>query len=236
MIKISIVFDNNPADAALRTGFGFACVVETPGKKILFDTGSDGDTLLYNLDKLNILPTEVDAVVVSHNHWDHTGGLEEFLRHNPDPVIYLPASFPGEFVDSLREYGAAIVRVDRGQKIGEGINSTGELSGPVNEQSLICSSERGLVVVTGCAHPGILHIVEVAKAISENVYLVMGGFHLRDQSISSLRRIVDDFRQLGVVKVCPCHCTGDAARALFAEAYGGNCVLGGVGTRIEIGE
>jgi len=74
--QITIVYDNE-ANASLKSGWGFSCLIETE-EKILFDTGDSGEKLIYNLRQLNIQPESIDAVVISHNHWDHTGGLEEF--------------------------------------------------------------------------------------------------------------------------------------------------------------
>lgn len=231
---ITIVFDNNPANPSLTTAFGFSCLVEAPGGIILFDTGSDGKVLRDNLETLNLNPSNIDTVFLSHYHWDHTGGLGEFLRLKPDPTVYLPASFPSDFIQEVRKSEAAVVQVDRGREIGEGLYTTGEMSGRVSEQSLICQSPSGLVVVTGCAHPGILNILGKAKAIDAHIFLALGGFHLRQESTSSLEKIMGEFRNLGVANVCPGHCTGDLARAFFEKAYRDHCILGGVGTRIEI--
>ena len=79
-MKITIVYDNQ-ADEGLKPGWGFSCLIETK-EKILFDTGDSGENLIYNLRQLNIQPESVVAVVISHNHWDHTGGLKEFLKLN----------------------------------------------------------------------------------------------------------------------------------------------------------
>ena len=231
---ITIVFDNYPSEPSLKTGFGFACVVEAQDKKILFDTGSEGDILLYNLERLEISPSEIDCIVLSHNHWDHTGGLREFLRRNSEPIIYLPAGFPDEFKDKAQNSGASMIEVDTALKIIEGIYSTGTISGVMDEQSLVCRTGRGLMVITGCAHPGIVRIVKEARKISDNVHLAMGGFHLGGLSPLGMQDIIDDFRELGVLKVCPTHCSGDLARKMFSEAYGENCIMGGVGTKIEI--
>lgn len=231
---ITIVFDNYPSDPSLRSGFGFACVVETGDKKILFDTGSEGDLLLENLQKLNIPPTEIDFVVLSHDHWDHTGGLKGFLRENSKLTVYLPKSFSKGFKNDLRDKGVSVVEVDKALKICDGIHTTGELSGVIKEQSLVCESGRGLVVITGCAHPGIVRIVKEARKLSEDIHLIMGGFHLHSESDSVLVNIIEEFMRLGVNKVCPSHCTGDLAREMFLEYYGENCILGGVGTKIEV--
>jgi len=172
--------------------------------------------------------------VLSHIHHDHTGGLKGFLDRNSAVQVYLPASFPDDFKRDVRKSGAEIVEVKGRCEICEGLYSTGEMNGGVREQSLICETPRGIVVITGCAHPGIVRIVEEAGKTGEDIYLVMGGFHLGGKSSEVLQNIVDRFKELGVAKVCPCHCTGGDARELFLKAYGENCILGGVGSRLEV--
>ena len=79
-MKITIVYDNN-AEPGLKADWGFSALIELNEKreKILFDTGANSEILFYNLKKLNINPKDVDIIVISHRHWDHTGGLKEFL-------------------------------------------------------------------------------------------------------------------------------------------------------------
>jgi 7,8-dihydropterin-6-yl-methyl-4-(beta-D-ribofuranosyl)aminobenzene 5'-phosphate synthase len=116
------------------------------------------------------------------------------------------------------------------------VYSTGELGTWIKEESLIIT-ERGLVIITGCAHPGIVNIVRRAKEILKtNVYLVMGGFHLEGSSEGKIYEIVDAFKREGVEKAGPCHCSGNLARKLFKKAYGEDFIQVGVGKIIEIGE
>ncbi len=78
MLKITIIYDNTAWLKALPADWGFACLVEARGKKVLFDTGAKGPLLLGNMQALQIDPLEVDTVFISHNHWDHTGGLADW--------------------------------------------------------------------------------------------------------------------------------------------------------------
>jgi 7,8-dihydropterin-6-yl-methyl-4-(beta-D-ribofuranosyl)aminobenzene 5'-phosphate synthase len=94
----------------------------------------------------------------------------------------------------------------------------------------------GLVIVTGCAHPGVVEMVRRAKkAATGEVALVMGGFHLGGASQGQIEGIIAEFRQLGVQRVAPCHCTGDRARRMFADAYATDCTLAGVGWVASMG-
>jgi 7,8-dihydropterin-6-yl-methyl-4-(beta-D-ribofuranosyl)aminobenzene 5'-phosphate synthase len=234
-VTITIVYDNNEYDGRLETAWGFSCLVEGPEKTILFDTGGDSATLLRNMRALGIDPRDMDVIIISHVHGDHVGGLAGFLEENHAVTVYLPQSFPGSIKDATRDTGAELVEVDGLVEICEHVHSTGELGGGIKEQSLMIETAQGLVVITGCAHPGIVNIVRRAKELTGGeVYLVLGGFHLGGASEAKIASIVEAFRQLGVQKVAPCHCSGDVARRLFEEAYGEDFVLAGVGSRLEV--
>jgi len=232
---IMTIYDNYQQNPELETGFGFGCIVRTGGKTILFDTGSDSQTLLENMDNMGIKPEEIDMVVISHIHGDHTGGLDGFLEKNHDVTVYIPASFPDSFREGIKKAGAEYADVSKPTNIIESIGTTGELGTWIREQSLLVNTPKGLVVITGGAHPGIVHIVEEAKRITgRDVYLVMGGFHLGGSSDSALQSIIEDFRRLGVQKTAPCHCSGDRAREMFQDEYGNDYISNGVGMGIEI--
>jgi len=234
-ITIVIVYDNNEYDEKLETGFGFSCLVKLENKNILFDTGGDSPTLLNNMNKLKIDPEEIDTIVLSHIHGDHVGGLSGFLEINPNVTVHIPKSFPQSFKDGIKSYGANFVDVDNAAKIFDGVYSTGELGTWIKEQSLIIKTEKGLIVITGCAHPGIVDIVKKSKElVKEDVYLVTGGFHLSGTSDYEIKNIVESFRDMGVKKVAPCHCTGDRAISLFEEEYRDDYIKSGVGKIIKI--
>ena len=236
-LSITVSYDNNPYKERLTTAWGFSCVIRGTEKTILFDTGGDGSILLTNMEKLGISPKEIDLVALSHIHGDHVGGLPGFLRKNPEVVVYLPKSFPEGFKDEVKEYGAKIMEVQRPLKICEGVYSTGELGTWIKEQSLIIHTEKGLIVITGCAHPGIVKIVNEAKDLAKgDVLLVMGGFHLGGESKGEIENIVSSFRKLGVSHVGPCHCSGDAARQLFKKEYGENFINVGVGRVVTMND
>jgi 7,8-dihydropterin-6-yl-methyl-4-(beta-D-ribofuranosyl)aminobenzene 5'-phosphate synthase len=255
-VTFTIVYDNNAYDAppalapalkGLRTSWGFACWVETEEATVLFDTGGDGAMLMNNLTQLGFDPRDVDAVVLSHAHGDHTGGLRALLGTGVKPTAYVPPSFGAGFKRDVRRL-TDVVEVMEPVAIAPGVYSTGEVGSSIIEQALAVETEDGLVVVTGCAHPGVVEMVRRAKvavakgqgaggaSVGERVALVMGGFHLGGASSARVVSIIADFRDLGVQRVAPCHCTGDRARQLFADAFGADCVLAGVGwsTRMRL--
>jgi 7,8-dihydropterin-6-yl-methyl-4-(beta-D-ribofuranosyl)aminobenzene 5'-phosphate synthase len=254
-VTFIIVYDNYacapttsaPALAALRNSWGFGCWVETEEKTVLFDTGGDGATLMNNLTILGLDPQTIDVVVLSHAHGDHTGGLAALLGAGAKPTVYVPASFSAAFKRDVRRF-TDLVEVAEPVSIAPGIHTTGEVGTSIIEQALAVETDDGLVVVTGCAHPGVVEMVRRAKVavaegsgmpgagIEDRVALVMGGFHLGSASRARVKGIIADFRNLSVQRVAPCHCTGDQARRLFAESFGTDCVLVGVGwsTRMPV--
>jgi 7,8-dihydropterin-6-yl-methyl-4-(beta-D-ribofuranosyl)aminobenzene 5'-phosphate synthase len=233
-VMITVVYDNIAYDPRLGTAWGFACLIETREKTVLFDTGGDGVILLKNLGMLGVEPKSIEVVVLSHIHGDHTGGLESLLRTDARPTVYLPRSFSSDFKSRVRAQ-ADVVEVGGATKIAEGVYTTGEMGSGIIEQALVVQTSQGVVVVTGCAHPGISDMVAQAAEIGgDEVYLVLGGFHLGGASQARVEEIITEFRRLGVEKVAPSHCTGDNAIRLFREAYGQDVIASGAGQVIEI--
>ena len=235
MVRFTVVYDNNEYDPALRTAWGFSCWVETGEATVLFDTGGDGAMLLGNLAELNLDPQEIDAVVLSHIHGDHTGGLVGLLESGVRPTVYVPAAFPASFKADLR-VRTDMVEVTGPVEASPGVYTTGQVGSGIVEQALVVETGMGLVIVTGCAHPGIVEMVRRAKkATAGEVALVMGGFHLGSASEDQIEGIIAEFRRLGVRRIAPCHCTGDRARRMFVDVYGTDCTLAGVGWAVSVG-
>jgi 7,8-dihydropterin-6-yl-methyl-4-(beta-D-ribofuranosyl)aminobenzene 5'-phosphate synthase len=134
----------------------------------------------------------------------------------------------------MKRAGINTVEVTDPDRICKGVYSTGVLGSLIKEQALMISTGRGLIVITGCAHPGIVHILQAAKEIIEDkILLVMGGFHLGAMGKAQLKEIIGNFRELGVERAGPCHCTGDLARRMFKEEYGKDFLDVGVGRLVE---
>jgi 7,8-dihydropterin-6-yl-methyl-4-(beta-D-ribofuranosyl)aminobenzene 5'-phosphate synthase len=234
-VRFTVVYDNNAYDPDLRTAWGFSCWVEAGGATVLFDTGGDSATLLDNLAKLGLDPHEIDAVVLSHIHGDHTGGLAGLLATGIRPTVYVPSAFPESFKADVRAR-TDLVEVIAPLEILPGVYTTGQVGSSIIEQALVVQTTAGWVVVTGCAHPGIVEMVGRAKEITDGqVVLVLGGFHLGGASERQIEDIIVEFRAMYVRRIAPCHCTGDQARRMFADAYGPECALAGVGWVVRMG-
>jgi 7,8-dihydropterin-6-yl-methyl-4-(beta-D-ribofuranosyl)aminobenzene 5'-phosphate synthase len=221
-VAVTIVYDNRALFSSLRSGWGFACLVEVDGTVVLFDTGDSGVALMSNLRTLGVDPGKIDIVVLSHIHGDHIGGLDALLESNDQVVVYVPISFPASYKESVQRR-AQVVEVSGWGKITEQIYTTGEMGDSIPEQ--------GLVVISGCAHPGIVAMTARASDFGK-VRLVMGGFHLFSKNRNEIQLIVSQLHDLGVETVAPCHCTGDLAIHIFEETYGPDVVRAGAGLKL----
>ena len=236
-LTIKVVYDNNPYKQELGTAWGFSAFIIGTEKNILFDTGGDGSLLLGNMKKLEIEPNSIDVVVLSHIHGDHTGGLASFLKKNHKTEIFLPESFPKKFKENVQKHGAKIVEVKQLLQICENVYSTGQIGRLIKEQALSIRTKAGLVIITGCAHPGIVKMIDAAKDLmKDDILLAMGGFHLEWATKGKIEKIISAFKQYGVRYVGPCHCTGEKARSLFEKHFGKNYIKIGVGKVITLAD
>jgi len=221
-MKITIIYDNTAFKKDLQADWGFSCLIEEKdslysapeqvrcGARILFDTGANGNILLSNMEKLKIDPLSIEEVFISHLHWDHTGGLSELLKINPNiKKIYLPSSMGLENEVVLKEP----------TKIQENIFSTGELEGI--EQSMGVMTEKGIVLIVGCSHPYMGTILDTAKKFGK-IYAIIGGMHGFCE--------FELFKDINLI--CPTHCTQHKKelKRLYPEKY----LEGGAGRIIEI--
>lgn len=214
-MKVTIVYDNEvyKKGMGLIADWGFSSLVEVENTpRILFDTGTDGGILLSNMRKLGIDPTSIDEVFISHAHFDHTGGLSEFLKVNRKAKIYVPPSFRGPS-------GREVITIRGPTKIHENVFSTGELDRI--EQSMAVKTGKGIVLIVGCSHPRMSRILRTTSKFGK-VYGIIGGMHGFSE--------YELFRDLELI--CATHCTQHKReiRNLYSDKY----VKGGVGQVIII--
>ncbi len=234
-VVITIIYDNYTEFANLQGDWGFSCLIEGKDKKILFDTGTNPEIFRENLEKLNVDLQSIDLVVISHNHGDHTEGLPVLIEKGVNIPVYIPASVQYDFSRKFPELRSKVVSVSTPVEICTGVFLTGEMGDQIKEQSLVVETSRGWVIITGCAHPGILQILDQAVEITEGpIFLVMGGFHMLDQDQADIEKVIAGFKNHQVIQCAPTHCTGEDAIRLFQEAYLENFLRLGSGKKISI--
>jgi 7,8-dihydropterin-6-yl-methyl-4-(beta-D-ribofuranosyl)aminobenzene 5'-phosphate synthase len=236
-ITLTILYDNYKYEDGFKNSWGFACLIEGTGRTILFDTGGNDGNLMHNFKAAGKDPQDVDMIILSHIHWDHTGGLSEFLESKTGIDVYMPRSFPEEFIKGIEDQGAHPVLVSDAKKIGDNVWSTGEMGSDIIEQSLLIETPGGLVVLTGCAHPGIEAIVAKAMEIkNQQILLVMGGFHLLRTGTDAVELIAREFKNKHIQYAAPTHCSGDGTLRVFQEIFGEHYLKGGTGRVIQTAE
>ena len=235
-IKITTIFDNVSYNDKVSTSWGFSAVIEKGNQKLLFDTGNDGEHFFRNLNELNYNYKDFHQVVISHLHWDHINGLSDLLVVNPDIHVFLPSTHS----DKVEKYKSSVKNltlVNEPVEIIPGLFSMGSLPGVVDEQSVVVKSAQGLVVITGCAHPGLEPILNQVKQVfpDENVYLLMGGFHLLKTEAPQVKGIIEKVKEFNVKYIMPSHCTGEEQIQLIKAEFGETFIAGGAGRVLEIG-
>jgi len=234
-LKFTVLYDNYVFQKGTKSDWGFSCLIEGTEKIILFDTGTRSEILFHNISQLKVDLDKVEQIVISHLHGDHTGGLLAVLEKTHDVQVYLPISFPAEFVRRVEAKKAKVLSVDEPIEICRHVYLTGEMGERIKEQSLIINTNKGLIIVTGCSHQGILNILKRAiDLFDKQIYLVLGGFHLLEKSDKELMEIIRNFKEIGVLKCGATHCTGDRALELFKQTYGDDFVPMGTGRILEV--
>jgi 7,8-dihydropterin-6-yl-methyl-4-(beta-D-ribofuranosyl)aminobenzene 5'-phosphate synthase len=248
---------------------------------ILFDTGYNSMGVLHNMARLAVDPNEMEAIVLSHAHMDHTGSLHPILQKisNPIPLVVHPDAFLyPRFVEekdgSRRRFPRTLVREDLDRRnvellesktptpiLDETILVTGEVErttefekgmpnalierdgnlepDPIkDDQALVMHlKDKGLVVVSGCSHAGIVNTVRYAKKLTGvgKVHAILGGFHLSGAFFEKIvDKTIDELKALSPVVVVPMHCTGRKAMEQFSREFPSSFVLNSVGSKITL--
>lgn len=218
-MRLTTVYDNEvyAHDPALKAGWGFSCFIEGAAN-VLFDTGWDGNILLSNMKVLGINPQDIDVVVLSHEHWDHAGGLAMLLHACTSPEVYVPSTLSKRLIGEISALGHVREVGAEPFEVVKGVYSTGLLKNEVEEQSLVL---EGGIVLTGCAHPGVERILKRARELMP-ITGIMGGLH----SFSRLHLLSD----MSMISACHCTVHKDEIARLYPDRY----VKNGVGKVIDL--
>jgi 7,8-dihydropterin-6-yl-methyl-4-(beta-D-ribofuranosyl)aminobenzene 5'-phosphate synthase len=259
-MKVTCVVDNAVCDHSLFWGeHGLAFLIEAKsGFMLLFDTGRSGTVLWHNLELLDVKPEEINALAISHAHYDHTGGLPALLdRVAGIPLYAHPDLFRERFSrrKELKSVGLPLEREALGQRLTfqlsaepmeilPGVWTTGEIndrSEPEgrsphhlvrggegwqpdpyqDDMALVLETGKGLVVLCGCCHAGLLNtLAHVRRNFGVDITVVAGGTHLLQADEAHLRRVIEVLRELGLPRLYLNHCTGQRAYVTLAQAFG----------------
>ena len=231
---LTVLYDNYQYDLSCQSEWGFNCLIETEEMTVLFDTGGEADVLAHNVDALGVDLSSVDCVVISHEHWDHVGGLSVILEERPGIPVYVPDLVPYLVKSNIRSMGGEVVETDNSTVLSAGIAITSVHRRNVPEQALMICTDEGTILVTGCSHPGVENFaLEAAEALESEIRLVIGGFHLGSATEFILLGIIDGFDEAGVQNIAPTHCTGDNSIEYLREHYGDQFIEVGAGFRLE---
>lgn len=233
--SIKMIYNNSGKCSGLENAWGLSVWIEDESGVTLFDTGGDASTLKKNIEYLDLDYNKINRIVISHNHWDHKGGLKFVLskvKENTD--LYVAVQDKKEFQSEFPS--ANVICIDKSTKIHNNIWSTGSLcasqtENDIDEQSLIIIEGDAMIIMNGCSHPGIVKIVKQAKEDhpGKSIALVAGGFHLMRKSAKEVKKISAELKELGIEKIAPSHCTGDKAIDIFKEDWGDQFVNMNIG-------
>jgi len=269
-IELVILVDNY-AKEGLSVEHGFSIWITAGGETLLLDTGQS-DLVVQNAELLGCDLAQVDALILSHGHYDHSGGVAAFLQKNHQArFFYHPEVFrkryslhPGKPAKSngMSEHNAQLIRslpasrcvVNSGvYQFNRQVGLTGaiprvhpleDVGGPFfldktgnqadnieDDQALWIQTDRGLIIITGCCHAGVINTVNYVREVTgeQKIRAVIGGFHLHAASDERLEETIKAFREWQPEFIVPCHCTGKAVSEKLRSELGCHVEPGYVG-------
>lgn len=239
-LSLQVLYDNTTLDPKLASGWGFSVLLD---QHLLFDTGEDGAKLLSNIQRLGILTTGIDRILLSHNHWDHIGGLEAILKERPGIPVYIGKDMGSDLEEKIEAFGGKVVHVSPGMEVAEGIYTTGTIPATYKgqqmpEQALVLKRNGRTGVVTGCSHPTVPAILDRTMELfsPDGIDLLLGGFHWRDFSDAEADNAVRELERFRIHTAGPTHCSGKPAVDAFARLHKGKLLTVGAGFSINLEE
>jgi len=273
-VEATVLVDDE-AQPGLRASHGLSLHVSIEGLGILFDAGP-GPEVVENAARLGVRLSDVKVVVLSHGHYDHTGGLLHALKQlgRGTPVVVDPLAFqvklafkpwltyigPPFTLAELREAGGVAVLTTKPTALGREAMVTGrierrldkpcnrglyvvkagglEADEVVDDRALVIKVGGKAAVFTGCAHAGVVNVVEEALRLTKagSVAILAGGLHLFNATSRKAREVAERLERMNVEKVAPCHCTGQRGLAELREVFGDRCTPLKAGSRLVIEE
>jgi 7,8-dihydropterin-6-yl-methyl-4-(beta-D-ribofuranosyl)aminobenzene 5'-phosphate synthase len=279
MIKITILCENTAIPAKGILGeHGFSALIDAPAGHYLFDTGQ-GNTLLHNAATLGIDLSRLNRIMLSHGHFDHTGGLIDVLKiTGPIDVHAHPDVFQHRFAlaktgrkqtfrpihspvsaKKIKDLNARMIFNTSFTQIESNLYLTGEVPrraafempdsrlvikkngkfvpDPLkDDQSAILKTKRGLIVIFGCAHAGMINTLNHIRRNlpDDKIHMIIGGTHLGFLSDRQVAKSIDCLRSFGIEIIAVSHCTGNRAALALMTAFREKFFFANAGTVITI--
>ena len=235
-LEIRVIYDNTSARSDVQADWGFAAVVTFGGRRVLFDSGTNPELFLTNLEKMEVDPSSIRQAVISHQHPDHRNGIYKLFPLQPAMRTHFLKAFYEKAYEEATAVGMKPNRVTGPFEVEPGVYSTGMIASDPPEQSLAVETSKGIVLLVGCGHPGVVNIVETVEKQRgvDSIRLLLGGFHMLRQNEDEISSQIAKLKQLNVRRVMPAHCSGDLAKRLFQEAYGENFATLGAGKVLRL--
>jgi 7,8-dihydropterin-6-yl-methyl-4-(beta-D-ribofuranosyl)aminobenzene 5'-phosphate synthase len=234
-VTVKVIYDNFVFLQGTTADWGYSIVVEGLDKVILFDTGTRPEIFESNIKKTKTDLSGIDLLVISHEHGDHTGGIPYFVKMKTGIQVIIPHSFSESFKKEMTGFGLTPVLAEGPSELCKHLYTSGEFEHRIAEQALVLDTKNGLVVMTGCSHPGIVEMLKTIKAdFGKNICMVFGGFHLMNKSQEEMETIISEMKSIGLEKCGASHCTGEKQIEMFRMAFGDNYMALGTGNEIII--
>ncbi|RTZ91717.1 MAG: hypothetical protein DSY91_04690 [Deltaproteobacteria bacterium] len=235
-MKVVLICDNRPYAEGLMTSWGLSVGLLGADGWTLFDLGNSPDVFLHNFTALGGDLKSVKRIILSHLHHDHSGGLEAFRDVGRAIPLYLPERIPGDEVGLLESWGLRVSYVPvSGVQFGD-LWILPMPQGSPPEQLIVLETGQGIALLTGCAHFGIENgMAEVWRRFHRPFDLVCGGFHFAFRSPTALEETLRLMDSLPIVRIAPCHCTGDEAIEVFARTFPKRFLRVGTGWSLSLG-